>query len=195
MPGRVLRIAGGLFEGEDVEAGGDQAMADFGIGLQRDREQDALAGENGDGAALDEIARGREFFGTFQNALEFRGLAEGFGRTLGAPGRAKLPQFPLARLFLPALPIVVLHPLMPALRADPADVLQILFNRVVRFFVPEFREALPVVDVQSREQVSHIKRFGRAALRQHGCQGFRTLQILGDTTQGVALRCLDGRWE
>jgi len=84
----------------------------------------------------------------------------------------------LARLFFAALLIVILNPVVPALRADAANLLKETFDFVV--LLPEPRKALPVVYVHSCEQIGYFHHACGAAMRQHGRQRFGALEVFCD---------------
>src|ERR1700722_13056911 len=128
-------------------------MPNFRIGAIGNRQQHAFAGEDRNAVAIMQVMRGRDFFGAPQQRSELARTRERLGvrvRILRWPR-----PLPLGRFFVAApLLVVEFDPVMPALRADAADLLQIFLDAVL--FRPIFREPLPIVDVHSSELAARL---------------------------------------
>jgi hypothetical protein len=186
MQRRMPRIPRSPFQPININPGRNQPMPNFRIRLLRHGQQHAFAGKYRNHPILHQIVRGSYFLSSLKNRPQLRGR-----RQILANRRHvfRWPQpFPRPRLRIVApLPVVELNPMVPALRADPADLLQVSLD--VSLIFPVFRKPFPIVDVHSSQQVRDFHHPRRPALRQHRRQRFCPRKVPRQPMFNRALGC------
>lgn len=151
-------------------------MSNLRIGALGNRKQNTLARQNRNRTTFHGIVRWGNFLRASQQRRQFRGSCERLAVFLDSHSRAGSQPLPFAPIFIGApLLVVKLNPVMPALRADSADLLQVFLDRIL--LGPVTRKSLPIVNVHAREQVSDFHSPCRSAMRQHGGKPLGSSQI------------------
>src|SRR5271156_2608945 len=105
-------------------------MSNFRIRALGNRQQHTFAGEDWNVAALHHVMRWSDFLRDLQQRRQFAGTRERLALRRGTLGRPR--PLPLRRFFVAVTLLVVeLDPVMPALRADAANLLQIFLDAVL----------------------------------------------------------------
>jgi len=155
-------------------------MSNLRIRAFGNRKQNALARQNRNRATFQGIVRWGNFLRALQQSRKFRRPRQRLAVFLGSRSRSRAgPQpLPFALIFIGVpLLVVKLNPVMPALRADSADLLQVLLDRIL--LGPVTRESFPIINVHAREQVGDFHSPCRPAMRQHGGKPLGSGQIFG----------------
>src|ERR1700730_3175201 len=142
-----------------------------------DAQQNAFAGQNWDVKSAYRIAKGRYSLRALQQERERRRVRESlFSRLFFLP----LPRWQPAMVFLSVAPLLIveLHPVVPPLWTDLADLPQEALGLILIIVIPILAEPLPAVDVDSREQVRHFQSGRCAAICEHNRKAFGARQFL-----------------
>jgi hypothetical protein len=149
------------------------------------RKQNTLARQYRNRPALHRIVGRRDFLRAPQQSRKFRRPRQRLAIFLGSRSCTGPQPLPFALVFIGVpLTVVKLNPVMPALRADSANLLQIFLDGFL--FRPVPRQTLPIVNVHTREQVGDLYGPGRATMRQHCGKPLGSGQIF---RQAVSHRC------
>src|SRR5580704_6271112 len=107
-------------------------MSNLRIGALGNRKQNTLARQYRNRATFHGVVRWGNFLRALQQSRKLGRPCQRLAVFLGSRGRARPQPPPFALIFLGVpLLVVKLNPVMPALRADSADLLQIFFDRIL----------------------------------------------------------------
>src|SRR5579862_8896737 len=180
----MTRIPRRLLQHRDIKPSLAQPPPKLRSIIERNAQQHALAGKNRNLAPIHPIVVRRNRLGIPQHQIQLRRPRQRFAVFLRTLLRLKKREARL-RVGLLARVIVKLNPPVPPLRTNLANPLQERLNLVVLF--PEPREAVPLIDIDTRKKIGDIHHGGRSAFGEHLRKSFSANEIAGQTVCQISV--------
>src|ERR1700722_8893386 len=179
----MARIPRRLLQHRDIESSLAQPPPKLRSIIERDTQQHALARKNRNRAAIHRIVVRSNCFRIPQHQIQLRRTRQRFAILLRALLRLGEKQ---TRLLLRVFSrrVIKLNPPVPPLRTNLANPLQERLNLVVLF--PEPREAVPLIDIDTRKKIGDIHHGGRSSFGEHLRKSFSANEIACQTVSQIS---------